>query len=286
VLSVGDGMVAQIPSLFVSIAAGIIITRVDGRMRARNPLGMQIASQVLRYPSAMLMAGIVVACFLLVPGLPTWPFLLLALALIGGGYLGRKTASDLATVDQSRIPAMARDSHRSAATAGEASAIPIAVPLRLRTSPALSASLAATAFDAALGHERAALALELGLPFPGLKLGIDTALTASQYAIDVQEMEVLQGDLDNSNVLKFAAQGTPQHGHPQPANREARLAAHVIWAVRRHADAFIGLQETHELLARAATQLPDLAAEVQKAVPLQRIADVLRRLVEEGVSIR
>jgi len=46
------------------------------------------------------------------------------------------------------------------------------------------------------------------------------------------------------------------------------------------------MQETHELLTRAATQLPDLAAEVQKAVPLQRIADVLRRLVQEGVSIR
>jgi len=67
---------------------------------------------------------------------------------------------------------------------------------------------------------------------------------------------------------------------------EQTLAAHVTWVVRRHAEAFVGMQETHELLARAAMQLPELTAEVQKAMPLQKIAEVLRRLVQEGISIR
>jgi type III secretion protein V len=56
--------------------------------------------------------------------------------------------------------------------------------------------------------------------------------------------------------------------------------------VRRHAEVFVGIQETHELLARAALHLPELTSEVQKALPLQKIAEVLRRLVQEGVSIR
>jgi type III secretion protein V len=68
ILSVGDGMVAQIPSLFVSIAAGIVITRVDGKIRGRNHLGGQIAREVFGHPSALLMAGTIVAGFLLVPG--------------------------------------------------------------------------------------------------------------------------------------------------------------------------------------------------------------------------
>ena len=162
---------------------------------------------------------------------------------------------------------------------------PIAVPLRLRVAPGLSAGLSLPGFDVALEREKANLGRELGLPFPGLKLSVDDTLSGSRYAIDVQEVQASQGDLQNGKVLAFAAReaGTNGGARPSPADT---LAAHIAWVVRRHADSFIGMQETHELLTRAATQLPDLAAEVQKAVPLQRIADVLRRLVQEGVSIR
>ena len=287
ILSVGDGMVAQIPSLFVSIAAGIVITRVDGRSRGLNHLGVQIAQEVLGHPAALLIAAAIVTGFLLVPGLPAWPFLLLALVLASAGYLARRaaTAAD-ASGDRSATPAMLPDRAASAAVDGGASAIaPIAVPLRLRVAPGLSAGLSPPAFDVALEREKANLARELGLPFPGLKLSVDDALSGSQYAIDVQEVQVSQGDPEHGNVLAFAGTPSPDNGSVPPS-REYTLAAHVAWVVRRHADSFIGMQETHELLRRAASQLPDLAAEVQKAVPLQRIADVLRRLVQEGVSIR
>jgi type III secretion protein V len=285
VLSVGDGMVAQIPSLFVSIAAGIVITRVDGG-RGRSHLGMQIANQVLGHPSAMLMAGFVVATFMLVPGLPTWPFLVLALLLFGAGYLGRRTATATNAVQQTITPAMLRDSRASTSVSADRNAALIAVPLQLRLAPAVRATLSSEAFDIALELEKSSLAQALGLPFPGLKLHADDTLTGSQYAIDVQELQVLQGDLDNSKVVRLAAQDTSHQLTSKAGSRERTLAAHVAWAVRHHAEAFVGMQETHELLARAAIELPDLTAEVQKAVPLQRVADVLRRLAQEGVSIR
>jgi type III secretion protein V len=305
ILSIGDGMVAQIPSLFVSIAAGIVLTRVGGRSGGRNHLGVQIAQEVLGHPAALLIAAVIVAGFLLVPGLPAWPFLLLALVLASAGYLARRagTAADAAG-DRSDTPAMLPDRAASAAAEGGATATTaIAVPLRLRVAPGLSAGLSLSAFDAALEREKATLGRELGLPFPGLKLSVDDTLSGRQYAIDVQEVPVSQGDLQNGNVLAFAVReaGTSatadgmapsqskgahsDNGSARPSTADT-LAAHVAWVVRRYADSFIGMQETHELLTRAATQLPDLAAEVQKAVPLQRIADVLRRLVQEGVSIR
>ena len=305
ILSIGDGMVAQIPSLFVSIAAGIVLTRVGGRSGGRNHLGVQIAQEVLGHPAALLIAAVIVAGFLLVPGLPAWPFLLLALVLASAGYLARRavTAADAAG-DRSDTPAMLPDRAASmAAEGGTAATTAIAVPLRLRVASGLSAELSLSAFDVALEREKTTLGRELGLPFPGLKLSVDDTLPGRQYAVDVQEVQVSQGDLQNGNVLAFAVReaGTSATGdgtapsqskgahsdngsaRPSPADT---LAAHVAWVVRRYADSFIGMQETHELLTRAATQLPDLAAEVQKAVPLQRIADVLRRLVQEGVSIR
>jgi type III secretion protein V len=322
VLSVGDGMVAQIPSLFVSIAAGILITRVESRSRGRQTLGVQMAQQILAQPTALLVAAALIATFLLVPGLPAWPFVTLALLLAGAGYLGRKQLPAGNGGSASTTPAMQRD-RRAAAAEGEAGRdnSPIAVPLRLRVAPAVRAGLSLDAFDAALEREKEGLAQDLGLPFPGLQVTTDEALVDGQYTIDVQEIPVAQGDLHKSNVLNFGAREESAKEDPTnedagasarvtqtPAptvaadmpgaasasnasrgsrrGREPMLAAHVASVVRRHADTFIGIQETHELLARAAIQLPELAAEVQKALPLQRIADVLRRLVEEGVSIR
>ena len=301
ILSVGDGMVAQIPSLFVSIAAGIVLTRVSGRSGDRNHLGVQIAQEVLGHPAALLIAAVIVAGFLLVPGFPVWPFLLLAALLAGAGYLSRRAATVAdASGDRSSTPAMLADRAASAAAEGTAAtALTIAVPLRLRVAPGLSAGLSMPAFDVALEREKTSLGRELGLPFPGLKLTLDETLSGTRYGIDVQEVQVSQGDLQNGNVLAFGSReegaGGTADGTAQPQvtapkgtrpSHEETLAAHVGWVVRRHAESFIGIQETHELLTRAASQLPDLTAEVQKAVPLQRMADVLRRLVQEGVSIR
>ena len=300
ILSVGDGMVAQIPSLFVSIAAGIVLTRVGGRSGNRNHLGVQIAQEVLGHPAALLIAAVIVTGFLFVPGFPVWPFLSLALVLAGAGYLARRAVTVADTAGDRSTPAMSADRAASAGADGGASAsLTIAVPLRLRVAPGLLAGLSSSAFDLALEREKARLGRELGLPFPGLKLSADDMLSGTRYGIDVQEVQVSQGDLQNGNVLAFAsreegaaatADATDQSRAAQPKDtrpsHEDTLAAHIGWVVRRHAESFIGIQETHELLTRAATQLPDLTAEVQKVVPLQRMADVLRRLVQEGVSIR
>jgi type III secretion protein V len=282
VLSVGDGMVAQIPSLFVSIAAGIVITRVDGENRRRRHLGAQIAQEVLDHPKALLIAAGIVAAFLAVPGLPAWPFVCLALLLGGVGYLGRKASRRPSTIEGTTKPAAAAESASSISASTDETRAPLAVPLRARVAADLRASLSRPAFEVALAEEKATLSRELGLPFPAVEIDPDANLAPGHYAIDVQEIQVSEGDCDGSNVLPFPSgdrSGTP-------LAREAAIAAHLGWVVRRHADAFVGIQETHELLARMAKHLPDLAAEVQKAVPIQRIAEVLRRLVEEGVSIR
>ena len=317
VLSVGDGMVAQIPSLFVSIAAGILITRVESRSKGGETLGMQIAEQVLAQPTALVVTALLVVSFLMVPGLPAWPFMTLALLLGSAGYLRRKALRD-SNAAASMSPAMQPDVGIAASEIQSGwGGSPIAVPLRLRVGVALRTKISIDAFDAALASEKAGLAQDLGLPFPGLQISTDETLTGSQYAIDVQEIPVAQGDLEKSNVLDFGTREQPTHANTGGAaaaamqgqaartaantsdaagagtasrepqrNNEPTLVAHIGWVVRRHADTFIGIQETHELLARAATQLPELTAEAQKAVPLQRIAEVLRRLVEEGVSIR
>jgi type III secretion protein V len=264
VLSIGDGMVAQIPSLFVSISAGIVITRVDGSQQSRAHLGFQIARQVLGYPSALLMSAAIVATFLFVPGLPVWPFVVLAAALAAAGQLARV---DRIAGGKAPRREIAAQSSSAAMAIEDSSASPIATPLRLRLASDLRSRLESSAFDAALTKEKTLLSEELGLPFPHLTILIDPQLPAGRYAIDVQEVQTSFADARAESTA-------------------ADFAAELARTVRSHADSFVGMQEVHALLMRAAPRLPDLTSEVQHAVPLQRITEVMRRLAQEGVSIR
>jgi type III secretion protein V len=282
VLSVGDGMVAQIPSLFVSIAAGILITRVDGRRRGQSHLGSQIAHEVLGHPSALLAAAGIVSIFVLVPGLPAWPFIGLAVLLGGAGYGAHHSANaSHANPRRDEAPGRKETPQRPILRVAKRLDVPFAAPLRIRCAPDLQVVLGSALFDVALQREELAISAELGLPFPALTRLADPALLPGHYAIDVQEVEVAMADIDRNNVAKLEPRGK-EIAKP----REDVLATHLGWVVRRHAEVFIGIEETHQLLTRAATGLPELTGETLKIVPLQRIADVLRRLVEEGVSIR
>ncbi|REN17996.1 EscV/YscV/HrcV family type III secretion system export apparatus protein, partial [Mycobacterium tuberculosis] len=81
--------VSQIPSLLVSIAAGIVITRVSTGERRDTQLANQIGQQLMAHPRALIIAGLAVASFLVVPGFPKWVFGLLAAVLLGLGFAVR-----------------------------------------------------------------------------------------------------------------------------------------------------------------------------------------------------
>ncbi|MBF2937397.1 SctV family type III secretion system export apparatus subunit PcrD, partial [Pseudomonas aeruginosa] len=84
VLTVGDGMVSQVPALLIAITAGIIVTRVSSDESA--DLGSDIGEQVVAQPKALLIGGLLLVLFGLIPGFPTLTFLALALLVGGGGY--------------------------------------------------------------------------------------------------------------------------------------------------------------------------------------------------------
>src|SRR4051794_40494133 len=106
-LSIGDGLCAQIPALLISVATGIIVTR----SASEKDLGRDIAGQIAGQRKAPIVAGVVVTCFALVPGLPKLPFLIVGAALFFGGrelakMLDEKEATEAkAVADQAALPA-------------------------------------------------------------------------------------------------------------------------------------------------------------------------------------
>ena len=105
VLTIGDGLISQIPALLISITAGIIVTRVNNE--DAKDLGTDIGNQIMGKPKALLVGGILLLGFAAVPGFPTETFLLLAMLIGGGGFLSLRRRAQLdKKSDDGSIPAM------------------------------------------------------------------------------------------------------------------------------------------------------------------------------------
>ena len=297
ILTVGDGMVSQIPSLLVSISAGIVITRVGAGERSDEQLAPQMVRQLTAHPRALIIAGVAVASFLIVPGFPKWVFALLATLLIGAGV-----SSLLLRRRQQAQPWI---THREGA---EESDDAIAAPLAVRLSSSLRGQIDRYAVDHELALVKARVEGDLGPVFPRLHVGGHDAVAESGYQVLVQDVVVAQGLLRPGWLLLDPAAGGAapegaQAGEPfgpfprvqwVPATAEGAtgfrcehvVGLHVEAIVRRHAPQLLGLQEVQKLLHTVQRDAPELAAEVARAVPAQRIADVLRRLLQEGIPVR
>ncbi len=301
ILTVGDGMVSQIPSLLVSIASGVVITRVSADGEPHDgQLARQIGRQLMAHPRALVIAGLATASFLLVPGFPKWIFATLALAVLGCGLLTRRL------LDSRRTPAWM--SYREAADDGDVVQGAIAAPLEVRLSTGLRGRLDRPALDQRMAAAKARVEGDLGPVFPRVQIGWAGGMADEQYQVLVQDVVVSQGSLRPGAWLLDAADAAtlPAGGEvAEPFGPFARvvwvdalpagsrgwtceevLGRHVDQTVRRHIAQLIGLQEVQRLLHAAQREVPELAAEVARAVPAQRLAEVLRRLLQENVPIR
>ena len=311
VLSIGDAMVSQIPSLLISVAAGVLITRVADEDEKPRSLGTEIVAQLSGNARALFSAAALLCGFALVPGFPSTLFVVLSAALAAGGFALRRNQRKTSEQAGPELPALTREGSKENAPTIASKAPAFAVPLAIRFSAPLAALIDAAKLDEAFERGRAALSADLGLPFPRTALWIADELEGHRYQLLVQDVPSEPIDLPPGvSVLRAVPDALgdqfeerrdvagmsrsywiesvrlPVELAGQAIGRESLIAGQVVAQLGAEAKLFIGLQETQWLLERAATDYPGLVAEVQKALPVQRIAEVLRRLLEERVPIR
>jgi type III secretion protein V len=267
ILTIGEGMVAQIPALLGAMAAGLIVTRTADE--DDKHLGDSIRKQVAAKPRVLVVAGAICVLMAFVPGFPSVVFLLLALCLGGSGAL-------LTPALRERMRGWRNPTLRGLVQRMEparqvaATALPLqrpAVPLLLRVPAALLAADEQRALTQALEDVLDEFQLGLGLGLPRIHVHGQADAAAAGWELLAYEVPVARGELAPHAPL-------------------SALAEPVRQALRRHTPLFLGIQDTTNLLTRASADMPDVIKEVLRALPLQRVADVLRRLVSEGVSIR
>ena len=319
ILTIGDGLIAQIPALFIAICAGIIVTRVQADEGPSN-VGRDIGAQVLAQPRALVIASAVALGMGLIPGMPTLTFLSLAAVLGGvGATLMKATRKvvDAKTGAVTEVPAMqaAGEPEKKAKTDASEEFAPT-VPLLMDVSSHLRASFDPDVLNEELLKIRRALYFDLGVPFPGIQLRFNDTLPPETYNILLSEVPVSQGKLrpgyllvrestQNLDALQIAHETDKKFlpniptvwvsGDLKEAMAKAGLSFmdpgqvltyHLAFVLRKYSADFLGIQETKFLLSSMEARFPDLVREATRVLPIQKVAEILQRLVSEDISVR
>ena len=319
ILTIGDGLIAQIPALFISVAAGMIVTRVTTGEGPSN-VGRDVGAQILSQPKALMIGTAVMVGFGLIPGMPVFTFLSLGVILGVVGYTLHKGETQTVDASGKTLTVPAVNLAGSGEKGGRKDATPESfqptVPLMVDVSAQLEQAFSAAVLNEELIKVRRALYYDLGVVFPGLQLRFNEQLTGEAYAILVGEVPVSQGRLRPDYLLvrespdNLAALQIPFEKDARflpnletiwtPASMKSTMAKagisyleptqmlsyHIAYVLRKHAAEFVGIQETRAMLTEMESKFPELAKEVARVMPIHKIAEILQRLVSEEISIR
>ncbi len=299
ILTIGDGLVSQIPAILATIAAGLVVTRTTGEIDDRH-LGDAITRQVSNQPRVILITGILALLMTLVPGFP-WPvFLVLGLGLLTfSAYHYRYQFELLRRLFRVTDEEVVADVHASV----DHDDLAPPAPLQLQVSPLLAQSMGAHNLEARAVDIAQRLREEYGVPVPVPSLRIVSTFGDDEYRLTAFGARIATGRLRSDAVLQpqpataananklpgfypaVVAGEWVQSGEDTQPPLEV-LGAHMTAAIRRRMGGFLGIQETSNLFAKMQRDYPDLVKEMLRVVAPQRVADVLRRLSEEGVPVR
>jgi flagellar biosynthesis protein FlhA len=323
-LTVGDGLAAQIPALLISVATGIIVTRAA----SEKDLGSDIASQILRQRKAPLVAATVIGLFALIPGLPKLPFLAIAaiFAAVGWsvrhGLPGEELDPSASEAALAAGGAGALAAGAGGAGAGQGSeeamdrisvdALELAVGFGLV--PLVDGSSGGNLLRRVSAIRRQ-IAGELGIVIPAVRIHDEIGLESHEYVVKVRGSEVARARIMPGHLLAMdpgdAVGGLrgipttePTYGLPAVwvhssdraeaealgytvVDAEAMIVTHLTETIRSHASELLTRQDVRTLLDRLKETNAAVVEEiVPEALSLGEIQRVLRSLLAEGVPVR
>jgi type III secretion protein V len=255
-LTIGDGLVTQIPALVTSTAAGLLVTRVASE-EPGTPLGAEVGAQLFGNAKALFAAAGFVGLLAIVPGLPGLPFFVIAMVLV---FLANRRIREQARERRDETGA-------SAAPKRTSTFVPIVVPWSVDVGPGIALD---DELRAQIVGLRERIFQELGLPLPSPRVAVADELPPHAAVISIREVPV---ELVPPNE-DSAAQSTA-------------IVEATHRALTRRAHELLGIGETQLLLDALEEVNPALIRQlVPKPLSVTLLADVLRRLLEERISIR
>jgi len=311
-LTIGDGLVGQIPALIISIAAGMIVAKAG----AQNRLGVDFGLQLFGNPIAMGLASGALFLFAMVPGMPKPTFIILAMLLALVAYRAKVKLTESERVDLANIQSQVSDETEDT-NESIVDLLPIDT-LGLELGYALIPMVDQEQNGELLERVKAIrrqVALDMGFVVPPVHIKDNLQLEPGAYSIIIKGIEVGKGELMMDHFLAMQAGEVeqqidgiptvePAFGLPaiwiSEADKETAqiagytvvdiptvLSTHITEIIRGHAPEFLGRQEVQRLLDKISVNEPKLVEElVPDLLGLGTLQRVLQALLKEGVSIR
>ena len=308
-LTIGDGLVSQLPALVVSTAAGLVVTRAATDKNLPN----QLISQLLNQPYAFLIASAILFFFGIIPGLPHFPFFLMSIIAGTIGFNKFKDTSKKALIDSRK-----KEEDAKAPTPERVESI---LPLDImelevgyELIPLVDADSNGELLDR-IKSVRRQFALEMGFIVPPLHIRDNLQLKSSEYGILIKGVEVSRGSIMTGRLLAMnpgtiekeidGIQTTePTFGLPAvwittSDKQKAQMAGytvvdpstvittHIKETIKRHASELLGRQETQALIDKFKESNPKVIEElIPDVLSLGKVQKVLQNLLKEQISIR
>ena len=309
VLTIGDGLVTQIPAVIVSLAAGILVTK-GGTEGAANEV---VLGQLKSYPKALYMASALLLGIGMLPGFPLVIFALLALLLAGLGYITQQTQADAAEVEKDA------KTETDEAVDPEQHNLEQAMKvdeIRLEVGPALVPLIRqnGAAMPGKIKSLRTLFARDFGFVMPAVRIKDEPTLGPEEYAILVQGVEAARGKVRPTGMLVIAPPEVPINLKGEPTkdptfgldamwidrndasiaedngltvvDPESVITTHLTEVVKDHLSELLSFSATQNLVESLDREYQKLAADIPGTMPLILVQQVLQNLLRERVSIR
>lgn len=323
IVTIGDGLVSQIPSLMISTATGMIVTRSV----SEGSLNKDVIGQFMAQPRAIMATGTILVFLAIIPNTPTFPLLLGGVVLLGGGYvLGRRYAQEqaaaaaaeesgeLAAPPEAAAPSES-DYYKDINNVYSLLAVePIEMEFGYSLIPMVDENHGGKLISRIVIFRRQ-YAQDMGFVFPSIRLHDSSALGTNQYVVRIKGEEVARGEILVDYYLALEPPNPlgeidgietiePAYGIPSrwilPEHKEMAeiygynvidplsvMLTHLSEVVKKHAYELINRAETIQLVENLKRTSPEL---VEEAVPgiisYATLEKILRNLLQEGVPIK
>jgi len=308
-LTIGDGLVSQLPALIVSTAAGLVVTRAQ----SDKNLPGELLKQLLNQPNAFIIASGILFFFGMIPGLPHFPFFLMS--LFAGMIAYQKLRSN------KKIEQLALKKKDNEAKAPLAEKVESILPLDVmelevgyELIPLVDAERNGELLER-IKSIRRQFALEMGFIVPPLHIRDNLQLKSNEYSVVIKGVDVAKDSIMMGRILAMnpgtteqeldgikttePTFGLPAVWIPDNKKQEAQLAGftvvdpatvittHIKETIKRHAHELLGRQETQALLDKFKETNPKVVEElIPNLLPLGKVQKVLQNLLKEQISIR
>ena len=308
-LAIGDGLVAQIPSLIISVAAGVVVSRVANN----QDISTQLINQLFSNPKALNITALIIGGMGLIPGMPHFAFLGLALLFAGTAFIVGDNKNKAAE------PIIEENLEVSTETA-EATwddVLPvdlIGLEVGYRLIPLVDNAQGGDLLKRIKGL-RKKFAQEVGFLTPAVHIRDNLELRPSGYRITLKGVEIANGESNHGQFLaidpgmvtgQLPGQTTTDPAFGLPAvwidnslrdqaqslgytvvDASTVIATHLNHVINMHASELLGRQEVQQLLDHLSKETPKLVEDlIPKLLPISAVQKVLQNLLTEGVHIR